>query len=80
MLGVPKMLCAGVNPNFWIFFFILASAIKSCEKSRIFRYGLPEDLFSIGQKTTGGRTAPLPPWVIGLNDQKFSTYEGRMRV
>ena len=33
------------------------SATKSWEKSRIFRYGLPEDFLSKGQKTKGGRTA-----------------------
>ena len=30
------------------------SAIKSWEKSRIFRYGLPKDFFSKWQKTQGG--------------------------
>ena len=39
-----------------------ASAIKSWEKSRIFRYGLSEDFLSKGQKTVG---AP-PPVLIGL--------------
>ena len=48
------MLYAGIKLNFWNFFYIGASAIKSLEKSRIFRYGLPEDFFSEGQKTTGG--------------------------
>ena len=43
--GVPKVLCAGVKLNFSIFFFIWSFAIKSWEKSRIFRYGLPEDYF-----------------------------------
>ena len=36
------------------FFFIGASEIKSWEKSRIFRYGLPEDFLSKGQKPQGG--------------------------
>ena len=49
VLGVPKVFCAGVKLSFWNFFFIGASAIKSRDKSRIFRYGL-----SKGQKTTGG--------------------------
>ena len=48
----------------------LTSTTKSWEKSRIFRYGLPEEFLSKGQKTTGrgGRTAP-PPWIRGLTDQ-----------
>ena len=33
--------------------FIAVYATKSWEKSRIFRYGLPEDFLSKGQKTTG---------------------------
>ena len=33
------------------FYFIGASAIESMEKSRIFRYGSPEDILSKGQKT-----------------------------
>ena len=36
---------------------IMASAIKSWEKSIIFRYGLPEDFLSKGQN---------PPWLKGL--------------
>ena len=36
------------------FFFIGASATKSWEKSRVFRYGLPEDILSKGQNNTGG--------------------------
>ena len=51
VLDVPKVLCAGIK---LFFFFIEAFAIKSWEKSRIFRYGLPEDLLSKGQKTTRG--------------------------
>ena len=34
--------------------FIGVSATKSWENSRIFRYGLPEDFLSNGQKTKGG--------------------------
>ena len=37
-----------------IFFFIGASATKCFEKSRIFRYGLPKDILSKGQKTKAG--------------------------
>ena len=62
VLGVPKVLCGGKTKCFDFFFFVGASVIKSWEKSRIFRYDLP-DFLSRGQKTTGGvrRTAPLPP-------------------
>ena len=51
-----KMLCAVVKLNSSILFLIGASATKSCDKSRIFRYGLP--FFFKGKKTTagGGRT------------------------
>ena len=49
-MGVPKVLCAGVKLNFYIFFFIGVSAIKS---------GLPEDFLKRGKKTTeGGSTGP----------------------
>ena len=42
--------------------FIGLSATKSWEKSGIFRYyGLPEDLLSKGQKTTGGGAYSPPP-------------------
>ena len=49
-----------------------ASATKSFARSRIFRYGLRNDILSRGQKTKarGGGvhcTAPPPPWFKGLN-------------
>ena len=48
--GCPKSALRGpgVKLNLGIFF-IEASAIKSWEKSRILRYGLPEDFLSKGQ-------------------------------
>ena len=46
---------------FRIFFFRGASAIKSRAKSRIFRYGLPEDFFSKGQKTIWRGVVQRPP-------------------
>ena len=52
--GCPKSALREGKTKFLEFFFIGASAIKSWEKSRIFRYGLPGDFFSKGQKTTGG--------------------------
>ena len=53
--------------DFLMLFYIGASATKSCERSRIFRYGFPKDIFSKGEKTREevGTTAP-PPWVNGL--------------
>ena len=39
---------------FGFYFFIGASAIKSWEKSRIFRYGLHEDFLVKGKKTQWG--------------------------
>ena len=62
--GCPKSaLRRGKTKFVEFFFFIWASAIKSWEKSRIFRYGLPEDFLSNGQKTTGGGRTPYsaPP-------------------
>ena len=47
-----------------LFFFIGASAIKSREKSRILRHGLPEDFLSKGQKTTGGVEYPPAPHAL----------------
>ena len=43
----------GCKLKFWETNFIWLSATKSWEKSINFRYGLPEDFFSIGQKTVG---------------------------
>ena len=37
------------------------TATKSWEKSRIFRYGLPKDFLSTGQKPQGGGRTALPP-------------------
>jgi len=46
----------GQNYFFCIFFFIGASAIKNIERYSIFRYGLPKDILSKGQKNKeGGR-------------------------
>ena len=45
------MLLEGGNKNFREKNFIGVSATKSSEKSRIFRYGLPEDFLSKGQKS-----------------------------
>ena len=58
-----KVLWEGVKPNLLTLFFIGASAIKSFVRSRIFRYGLPKDILSKGQKNKGGggRTVPPPP-------------------
>ena len=61
----------GGKTKFLIFFFFIGiSTTKIWEKSRISRYGLPEDFLSKGQKTTegGGRTAPPPPprWIRRL--------------
>ena len=52
--GCPKSALCGGKTKFLIFFFKGVSAIKSWEKSNIFRYGLPEDFLNKGQKTTGG--------------------------
>ena len=52
--GCPKSALRGGETKFFVFFFIGASAIKSLEKSRIFRYRLPEDFSSKGQKTFKG--------------------------
>ena len=41
-----KVLLEVLKISFKFFFFIGASAIKSWEMSRIFRYGLPEDVLS----------------------------------
>ena len=41
------------------FFHIWASATKGFERPRIFRYGLPKDIFSRGQKTKGGDEGAL---------------------
>ena len=63
--GCPKSALRWGKTKCVEFFFIGASAIKSWEKSRIFRYGLPEDFLSKGQKTTegggGGAYAVQPP-------------------
>ena len=56
----PKSALRRGKTKLFDFFFIGESAIKSWKKSRIFSYGLPEDLLSKGQKTTGGRTVPPP--------------------
>ena len=40
--------------NFFDFFFHWGIRNKSWEKTRIFRYGLPEDFLSKGQKPQGG--------------------------
>ena len=48
------MLSQGVNKIFRKKNLIGVSATKSWEKSRIFRYGLPKDFLSKGQKTKGG--------------------------
>ena len=42
------------------------SVTKSWERSRMFRYGLPEDFFCKAQKTTGGVQGSPPPLIRGL--------------
>ena len=61
VLGVPKMFLEGVKLklNCWIFF-ILVFATKSCEMSRVFRYGLVVYFLGKGKNHRGGRTATLP--------------------
>ena len=49
-IGCPKSSLREVKLIFWIFF-RGASATKSWEKSRIFRNGLPDNIFSKGQIT-----------------------------
>ena len=58
------------NEVFLIFFFIGASATKSWEKSRIYRYSLPLHLLSKEQKTTAGENR-----VKGESQQKNITLE-----
>ena len=41
----------GARTNFVIFIFIGTSVIKSFERSRIFRYGLPKDILSKGKNS-----------------------------
>ena len=60
--GCPKSALRGSKTKFFEFFFIGASAMKSWKKSRIFRYRLPKDFLSKGQKTTGGGTL----WIRGI--------------
>ena len=58
-----KMLWGGLK-LFFSFFLMSESATNSCERSRIFRYGLFKDILSKGQKTTavegGGLQSPPP--------------------
>ena len=51
----PKTTVRGGKTKFLDFSFMGASAKKSWEKSRIFRYGLPLDFFSRGPKTMENR-------------------------
>ena len=73
--GCPKSALRGGKTKFFDFFFKGASAIKIWEKSRIFRYGLPEDFFNRGQKTTAGGaySAPSPPMGERTNKQENYT-------
>ena len=48
------MLWEGVT-LFFVFSLVGASAIKFFVSSRLFRYGLPKNILSIGQKTKGRR-------------------------
>ena len=52
---------------FFVFFLIGASATKCFARSRIFKFGLTEDILSKGQKTKegGGLQDPPPPPPIG---------------
>ena len=52
----------GGKTKFVDFSFIGASETKRFARSRIFRYGLPQDILSKWEKKHGreGRTAPLP--------------------
>ena len=52
--GCPKSALREGKTKFLEFFFIGASAIKSWEKSRIFRYGLMEIFLVKGKKPQGG--------------------------
>ena len=53
-LQVRSLLEVGLNKTSGFFFFTGASATKSWENSRIFKYGLPADFLSKVQKTEGG--------------------------
>ena len=70
-MGCPKSVLRGDKTRFFDVFFMGAFVIKSWEKSRIFRYWLPEDFLNKGQKTTGGRTAPPTPH--GLEGERPKT-------
>ena len=54
------------------FFFVGASATKSFVRSIIFRYGLPNDILTKGEKKAGGgvlqRPYPPPAWTKGLKN------------
>ena len=47
--------------RFYAFSYFHWGIMKSSEKSRTLRYGLTEDFFSKGQKTTGGGGVQRPP-------------------
>ena len=53
--------------------FIGASTIKSCVRSRIFRYDLPKDNLSKGQKTWGGGAL----WAKGLTNKDNIPLSGK---
>ena len=58
----------GGKTKFCYFISIGASAKKRCTRSRIFRYGFPQDILSKGQKARkgGAYSAPPPPCFKGL--------------
>ena len=64
MDGCPKSSLRGGKTKFLEFFFHRGIHNKNFGKERIFRYRLPEDFLSKGQKNTGewGVQRPPPHW------------------
>ena len=64
---------------FGFFFFIWTSATKRFARSRILRYGLPQDILNIRQRKRegGAYSAPLPPWIKGL--KLYTTWINHIR-
>jgi len=67
--------------KFLIYFLIGVSATKSFARSRIFRYGLPKDILSKGQRTKEGWlcTATPLPLVKGLKGVSHENQIDRMK-
>ena len=68
--GMPDLDKNHLGHGPFLYLFVkFTSATRRFARSRIFRYGLHEDILSKGQKTKGGWGLKVPPpWIIGLSN------------